>query len=393
MSQPIDTDLSEIPLRALSVSTRHQLSEYLNYEQYITTSEGLCRDYRGLAQLMDFSYAVIESLMRTNDPLNGLLDRYQNRSDSSFGKLLQMLEQIERFDIIDDMTPVLMNDAKHYNKYKQSILPSVKSESSSASSGLQSDDHKVIIYDAYVCYADQDFEFVKQLSQYLESDQIGFRLFIRDRDLCLGSWAYESFAETIDKRCNKVLIILSPDFFECRECEFQTMFATGLAIEQRNRKLIPIIYKKCDLPPIIRMLTKIDMTRSVDTHDWAWNRLVKSISNNVSNSSIVFRQNHSNDNKPNLLQLPSISSSNSINSLKITSIKTIDLPSNHEASPQPSAPPLISTQSSISSISSDISIKSDNSESLPIMNAQKHKNMKLLNHKKWIQSLKQKFKN
>ncbi|CAG2121970.1 unnamed protein product, partial [Medioppia subpectinata] len=250
---------------------------------------------------MGFSYAVIDSLLRTNDPFNGLLERYQTRSDATFAQLIQMLTRMERFDIIDDMTPILRNDAKHYTNLNPNSMVS------SHTNQLMASVERIITYDAYVCYSDKDFDFVQQLSQFLESPKIGLRLFIRDRDLCLGSWAYETFAQIIDSQCRKVLIILSPDFFECPECDFQTAFATGLAIEQRNRKLIPIIYKKCDLPPIIRMLTKIDMTRSLDTADWSWNRLVNSIRNDSVNKSIVTKPMNC-QNRATLLQLPSVPS-------------------------------------------------------------------------------------
>ena len=107
-------DLSSVPIRALSLSTRHQLSQYLNGQQYISTASGLSRDYRGIAQLMGFSYAIINSILRSTDPLSNLLEMYENRSDANFSRLLEMIEKIERFDIIDDMTPVLFRDAKHY---------------------------------------------------------------------------------------------------------------------------------------------------------------------------------------------------------------------------------------------------------------------------------------
>lgn len=119
-SNEFDCNLSEIPIRALTLSTRHQLSQYLNSEQYITTSKGLSRDYRGLAQLMGFSYSIMNFVLKTTDPLNSLLEMYENRSEATFDKLLQMLEQIERFDIIDDLKPILLNDAKHYLNLKQS---------------------------------------------------------------------------------------------------------------------------------------------------------------------------------------------------------------------------------------------------------------------------------
>ncbi|CAG2164719.1 unnamed protein product [Oppiella nova] len=297
-----------------------------------------------------------------------------------------MLDRIERYDIIDDMTPFLREDSRHY----KSVKPS--NDSSEPNHQMMAIEPKIIIYDAYVCYADKDIGFVEQLSQYLESPNVGLRLFIRDRDLCLGSWAYESFAQMVTSQCRKVLIILSPDFLECPECDFQTAFTTGLAIEQRNRILIPIIHKRCDLPPIIRMLTKIDMTRSLDTPDWTWNRLVNSIRIHSANQSFVTKS-VAYESKPTLLQLPSVPS-DSPNGSQLISIETISdscisLPTR---CPTPTAPPLIITQSSVCSTNSEMSIKSDNSECLPILSTEKDKNSKKLIHKTWYQSLRQKFK-
>ena len=210
--------------------------------------------------------------------------------------------------------------------------------------------------------------------------------------MCLGSWVYESFAQIVNTQCRKVLIILSPDFMSCEECQFQTMFSTALAIEQKSRKLIPIVYKSCEIPPIISMLSKLDCRGAV-IQDWTLNRLVESIRSDGTNNSILYRQRSAN--KPLLLQLPSVGSNSSSDS-PFNSITSIDealmrLPS---VCPTPTAPP-ISTQTSICSINSDISEKSFNCESLPILNSQKDKISKKSNHKKWnvIQTFRQKFKN
>lgn len=136
---------------------------------------------------------------------------------------------------------------------------------------------QTIWYDAYVCYADTDIEFVHRLANYLESPKIGFRLFIRDRDLLGGNWVYETFAKLIETQCHRMIIILSPDFLQCPDCKFQSQFAAGLAIEQCSRKLIPIIYKQCNLPSMIRLLSKIDMSGGQTIPEWSMNRLVRSI--------------------------------------------------------------------------------------------------------------------
>jgi len=134
------------------------------------------------------------------------------------------------------------------------------------------------MYDAYICYADEDVQFVSFLAQYLESSQIGLRLFIRDRDLLVGSMKYDAFTYLIEKRCNYMVIVLTPDFLKSPECDFQARFATGLQIEQRSRKLIPIILKACEIPSCIRYVSKIDFSRGDSKWEWIWRKLITSIS-------------------------------------------------------------------------------------------------------------------
>lgn len=136
-----------------------------------------------------------------------------------------------------------------------------------------------IWYDAYVCYADNDLEFVRRLAEYLESPKIGFRLFIRDRDLLVGNWVYDTFARLIETQCRRMIIVLSPDFLLSPDCKFQSLFAAGLAIEKCSRILVPIVYKPCDnIPSILRLMSKIDMTDSHKNNlEWNLGRLVMSI--------------------------------------------------------------------------------------------------------------------
>lgn len=210
---------------------------------------------------------------------------------------------------------------------------------------------------------------------------------------------YDYFTRIIQDKCRRVLIILSPDFLKCPECEFQARFAAGLAIEQRSRKLIPIIYKSCNLPPIIRMLTKIDLSRAFSP--WAWNRLINSI-----------RAEDFQNNKPvelKRLALPySVSYDPSL--ISSSSSKTPDSDNENNQNDSflslpsfpavPTAPPFVSESSILESRLLERSISNDSetrliersisSESnLPSQTIQK----RLDQGKKWIQSkFRQKFK-
>lgn len=137
-----------------------------------------------------------------------------------------------------------------------------------------------ISYDAYVSYVDSDLPFVQELCNYLEGPDINFRLFIRGRDLLMGSMEYADFTDLMEKQCNKLLLILSPDFLKSAECEFQTKFTLSLQIEEQQRRLIPIIHKRCDpLPPSIRYFSKIDLSKGSQIPNWTWQKLVSSLLN------------------------------------------------------------------------------------------------------------------
>ena len=131
----------------------------------------------------------------------------------------------------------------------------------------------------------------------------------------MGTLELSDFTELMEKQCNKLLLILSPQFIQSAECEFQTKFTLSLQIEERNRRLIPIVYKHCELPGFIRFLTKIDLSRGNLIPGWTWQKLISSLQND----------NVRQDNRP---PLPAINHSNlsslSIHTLNSTNYKSQD---------------------------------------------------------------------
>ena len=269
MAYEIDKRLITLAVRDLPLNRRQQLSSYLNVEQILMSECGLARDYRGIAQQLNLSYSEIARLEKLCDPCGSLLN-YQQVAELNVFDLFELLVSIGRFDILDDMIPVILDDManrinREHNQSAQKLVP-IQHES-------------IIWYDAYVCYADSDLDFVRRLTEYLESPAVGFRLFVRDRDLMVGNWVYEAFARLIETQCRRMIIVLSPDFFQSHDCKFQSMFAAGLAIEKCQRILIPIIYKRCEeIPSILRLMSKIDMSGMANSiPDWSMKRLIMSI--------------------------------------------------------------------------------------------------------------------
>lgn len=291
-----DVDFSTIPATALNITSRMILSKFLNPEMQLMSSANYARDFRGLAEQMDFDYMDIKNFQCKSDPTAAVLDSWVRRPNVTIKDLLDMLKNMDRYDAIEDALQQFKNDANSYQRRKRSMnenpiqpiqVPEVTScrtfESmfniTDAPKELTIDDLQsggVTQYDAYVCYADEDLFFVHKLAEYLESPGVNLKLCIKGRDILLGNIEFDAYIRLIENRCKVLLLILTPEFLSSKECEFQMNYAAGLAVEQRQRKLIPIVLRPCEIPLILKFLTKLDFTRAA-IHEWLWNKLVASI--------------------------------------------------------------------------------------------------------------------
>lgn len=75
-----------------------------------------------------------------------------------------------------------------------------------------------------------------------------------------------------------MVVVVSDDYLESDECDFQTKFALSLSPGARSKRLIPVKYKsmKNEFPSILRFITICDYTNPC-TKKWFWTRLAKSL--------------------------------------------------------------------------------------------------------------------
>lgn len=99
--------LSSVPGKALNYSSRLILSNNLNIKGVIPSKSGHARDYRGLAELMDFQYSNIKIFERNEDPTLRILEAWETRPDATLDKLISFLEEMERYDVINELKPLL----------------------------------------------------------------------------------------------------------------------------------------------------------------------------------------------------------------------------------------------------------------------------------------------
>ncbi|XP_013857630.1 myeloid differentiation primary response protein MyD88 [Austrofundulus limnaeus] len=278
-------DLCTVPLVALNVTVRKKLGLYLNPKHTVAA------DWMEVAEEMGFSYLEIENYKTLTDPTRTVLVEWAARSsDASVGRLLSILEKKERRDIVEDLRSLIDEDVRKYceNLKKKSEPPVQVPEVDSCvprtleRTGLTVDDDPEgapELFDAFICYCQSDFEFVLQMIQQLEQTEYKLKLCVFDRNVLPGSCVWTITSELIERRCKRMVVVISDEYLDSDACDFQTKFALSLCPGARSKRLIPVIYKPMSkpFPSILRFLTVCDYTRPF-TQGWFWIRLAKALS-------------------------------------------------------------------------------------------------------------------
>jgi len=128
-------------------------------------------------------------------------------------------------------------------------------------------------WDVLISYSRADQSFVETLAQRLTSD--GFSVFYDQADIAVGSSLASALADAV-RRARYVLIIMSPDYFESTWAETELVFALTDEIEQRRIKVIPVLYRVCDVPAPLRAKIFADFT-SAESREKSYVGLVNAL--------------------------------------------------------------------------------------------------------------------
>lgn len=175
--------------------------------------------------------------------------------NSNFADLLEILRRIDRFDVVDDFLPSLEADAEHFWDVRNRIelppalLPQLITADDRRSAEQRT---KLVMYDAFLLYADQDEEFVGQIVDFL-TDQ-NMRLCSRNDLLGGSSFEHDAVMQLIANRCRRVIIIVSNAFLTSAANTFLSKYAQHIGIEQNQRKIVPCQKEECAIPTHLRYL-------------------------------------------------------------------------------------------------------------------------------------------
>ena len=106
----------------------------------------------------------------------------------------------------------------------------------------------------------------------------GIIVVIKDRDFLGGILEHAAVMRLISERCDKLVPIFSPCFFSSKYNNFLATFVQSRGLEERTRKLIPLIYEQCDIPSNLDVHHKLAYNPTKKSHAHFWSKLAKSLS-------------------------------------------------------------------------------------------------------------------
>ncbi|KAK9872830.1 hypothetical protein WA026_019615 [Henosepilachna vigintioctopunctata] len=280
---------SSYSIRILRDGTMNILSAMLNRPKVILTNEGLPRYWKGLAELCGIETFLIANLEFPKDSTRETLRLWTEKcNEATIRQLIEYLERLDRFDVVDDIGASIAEDIQfhkqHPNTYRlQPATPTLPPFLDPDRRILTTDDllnlernAPLTKYDAFILFAEDDIQFATKVIERMEK-QYNLKFCAKQRDLVVGTLEHPAIITLISERCDKLIAILSPSFFNSPINKFFLNFTQHISIEQR--KIIPCLYKPCPvLPPEVRCLFMLDYTNSRMLCNF-WDKLYESITN------------------------------------------------------------------------------------------------------------------
>jgi len=274
----------EAPLAFLKVSTINQLAIQLDTKKIIPTDDGLLRDWRGVYELAGFAAGpLFDKFNAASSPFQQLVEEWKRKENATVRHFFNILKELDRYDVIDDNRERIgidIKDADLQLTSKGLSVRTVESTVAGCETVLTYDDivslrngKPLARYDALVLYAEEDVDWVLDMVAVLEGQ--GISVCLLQRDVVAGTMELEAMSRLVTQRCTKVLVVISPDFFNS-ENKFYSMLAQSEAIMRNTSNYIPLIYREVEeLPSHTKIL--YEMLHKLRLNHWFWERLCKTL--------------------------------------------------------------------------------------------------------------------
>ncbi len=129
-------------------------------------------------------------------------------------------------------------------------------------------------YDVFISYSHIDQDWVQgELLKHLEDS--GLRVCIDFRDFAPGAPSLVNMENAVE-HSRKTLIVLTPDWVKSEWTSFESLLIQTDDPAGRQRRMIPLMFRPCQPPKRIAMLTYVDFT-DAKRQNLAWAQLIATL--------------------------------------------------------------------------------------------------------------------
>jgi CheY-like chemotaxis protein len=129
-------------------------------------------------------------------------------------------------------------------------------------------------YDVFISYSHKNKDWVRNvLLPRLEKANL--KVFIDFRDFRVGASIIKEMERGVTTS-RKILVVLTPEYLESGWAEFERLMTQTLDPANQGLRIIPILRKKCSLPPSIGYMTYVNLSNSRNKES-EWKRLIEAI--------------------------------------------------------------------------------------------------------------------
>uniref|UniRef100_T1GFU3 TIR domain-containing protein n=1 Tax=Megaselia scalaris TaxID=36166 RepID=T1GFU3_MEGSC len=239
---PASTRYLRIPLKHLTDKTRSVLSVSLNNKKHIRAENGFCRDWRGIIELCGLRKGYYDIVDNSSDHMEKLLE-------------LWCLKE-------GDLCPKA-------NKPITSPLPVERNEVLTLQDLKRIEEGKPLRnYDAFLLFEDEDAEFVQTLLAKLSNYHICMK-----SDLVRQTFEHTAVVELIEKRCRRVIAVISEHFLysPSNANRFLVDFAQASQVESGDLRIIPVVTEReveKYIPSNLKYLHKVQYYKNSPLYDF-----------------------------------------------------------------------------------------------------------------------------
>ncbi|MFC1530131.1 toll/interleukin-1 receptor domain-containing protein [Gemmatimonadota bacterium] len=128
-------------------------------------------------------------------------------------------------------------------------------------------------FDVFVSYSRHDQPFVRKLVDRLKAS--GISVFYDEADIAIGDSLAESLHRAV-QNARYVLVVMSPDYFASQWGKQELELALQQEFESDRTKVIPLLVRDCDIPPLLRSKLYADF-RDTDAFEQTFAKVLAAI--------------------------------------------------------------------------------------------------------------------